>query len=367
MFKINKQINRLYISNVLSNLSITGAWVAILAARGFSLVEIGFAETIFHITSLIFEIPSGALADVVGRKNMLILANVMAAIGCGVMAMTSGFAGVAIAFVFHALGFNFASGSDEALAYDSLKLVHEEARYEKYASNQLIIYRITSALSTLCAGLALFLGYRIAYLLSVVNHVIAIVVQLGLVEVVHTDEEEKKEKEHRHIVREILTTFSDSFKFLWQHKKASVLMFANALVGAFDILLLFFLQSKLRDAGLSDKWLGFALFFMEMGGIIGAKWILRVKKVKYAVIFTVCTAVVLCGLILEHTQIALVMALGGFLSAAADDALQVRTDAKLHDMFESKMRATLVSIASFVFSIVMIVLSPLAGWVFSIW
>ena len=58
MFKINKQINRLYISNVLSNLSITGAWVAILAARGFSLVEIGFAETIFHITGLIFEIPS---------------------------------------------------------------------------------------------------------------------------------------------------------------------------------------------------------------------------------------------------------------------------------------------------------------------
>ena len=57
MLKIKKQINLLYVASILGNLSITGAWVAILAARGFSLVEIGFAETVFHVTSLIFEIP----------------------------------------------------------------------------------------------------------------------------------------------------------------------------------------------------------------------------------------------------------------------------------------------------------------------
>ena len=61
MLKIKKQINLLYITNLLGNLSVTGAWVAILAARGFSLVEIGFAETVFHISSLICEIPSGIL------------------------------------------------------------------------------------------------------------------------------------------------------------------------------------------------------------------------------------------------------------------------------------------------------------------
>lgn len=55
---IRKQISRLYLSSVLGNLSLTGAWVAILAARGYSLVEIGVAETVFHITSLLFEIPS---------------------------------------------------------------------------------------------------------------------------------------------------------------------------------------------------------------------------------------------------------------------------------------------------------------------
>ena len=55
MQNIQKQITRLYLSTVLGSLSLTGAWVAILAARGYTLVEIGFAETVFHITSLILE------------------------------------------------------------------------------------------------------------------------------------------------------------------------------------------------------------------------------------------------------------------------------------------------------------------------
>lgn len=69
MRKIQKQIRKLYASSVLGNLSLTGAWVAILASRGYSLIEIGIAETVFHITSLLLEIPSGILADVFGRKK----------------------------------------------------------------------------------------------------------------------------------------------------------------------------------------------------------------------------------------------------------------------------------------------------------
>ncbi len=88
MLKIKKQISRLYLSSVLENVSLTGAWVAILAARGYSLVEIGFAETVFHIVSLMFEIPSGVLADVFGRKNMLIVSNIMRMIGNVIMILS---------------------------------------------------------------------------------------------------------------------------------------------------------------------------------------------------------------------------------------------------------------------------------------
>lgn len=392
MLKIKKQINLLYITSILGNLSITGAWVAILAARGFSLVEIGLAETVFHITSLIFEIPSGMLADMYGRKKMLLVSHIMAMIGNMIMVFSGGLGLVCLSFVFHALTYNFASGSGDALAYDSLKSVNQEARYEKYSSNQMIIYRVGTAISTLCAGTALFMGYQMAYLISALTHVVTFLVTCGLVEVkeeegvyIKAEETSRNVEEDRllltnlrrersidnhvltQLLKELARYFINSLLFLKNNPKAAKLMFANSFVGAVDILLLFFLQAKLSLAGLPDWGLGIALFLMEMGGIAGAKLILKVKRVQYKVIFVFCASIVVLGVFFEHSGMVPVMVLGGFLSAMADDALQIRTDARLQDLFPSKERATLISISSFTFSVIMIVLSPLAGHFFTMW
>ena len=366
MLKIKKQIDLLYITNLLGNLSVTGAWVAILAARGFSLVEIGFAETVFHITSLIFEIPSGILADIYGRKKMLLVSHMMAIIGNIIMVFSNGIGMVCLSFIFQALMYNFASGSGDALAYDSLKCVKQESRYEKYFSNQMIIYRVGTAVSTLCAGLALFMGYRLAYVISALWHVPILIFTWALVEV-RTEETVKEYPDMGRIFRELLQYFADSLRFLINNAKATKLMFANSFVGAMDILLLFFLQAKLTSAGIENRALGIALFLMEMGGIVGSKLILKAKKARYAGIFAVCTIGVAAGIFLEHSGLVPIMVFGGFISAMADDALQVRTDAKLQDMFPSEQRATLISMCSFTFSVIMIVLSPLAGYFFSIW
>jgi len=58
------------------------------------------------------------------------------------------------------------------------------------------------------------------------------------------------------------------------------------------------------------------------------------------------------------------MCLGGFTANLCSDLLEVRTDAILNDRFPSSQRSTLLSVASLMFSLVMIVLSPLAGMIF---
>lgn len=81
MLKIKKQIRELYLSAVAGNLSLTGAWVAILPARGYSLVQIGLTETVFHITSFLLEIPSGFFAGLFGRKRMLLVSSILRMVG----------------------------------------------------------------------------------------------------------------------------------------------------------------------------------------------------------------------------------------------------------------------------------------------
>lgn len=379
MSKIEKQIRRLYLSTIAGNLSLTGAWVAILAARGYSLAEIGFAETVFHITSLTFEIPSGVFADLFGRKKMLILSSILRMIGNVIMILSGNLFMVCLSLAFYATSYNFASGSGDALAYDSLMLEQKETYYEKYASNQLIIYRFCGGLSTLCAGFALLIGHRAAYGADILMSVIQIGILSSLYEAKAGDGKESTTAkvldgvsgQTTRVTNSVKTAlaecFLESLSFMKREKKAVALMFVNSFVGAIDILLLFFLQAKLPSAGMPRWALGFALFFMQMGGILGAKIILKWKRLRYRNVFAITAALVLFGVIVEHSGMYLIMMLGGFIAAFSDDALQVRTNTILQDMFPSEQRATLISMESFTFSVIMVVLSPLAGLFFSWW
>lgn len=377
-FTCDKQIKTLYTSSIIGGLSITGAWVAILASRGYSLVQIGIAETVFHITSLLFEIPSGVLADVFGRKRMLLVSTILNMIGCSVMIGSDNLIHVCIAMAFFAGNYNFASGTGDALAYDSLKLADRQSEYAKYESNQLIIYRLSEGISTLCAGVALMIGYRLAYSTSLVNGVIQLLILQTLIEVRGDEnenqeekQEEQQEQNHQQIAgsikSELIKCFLESIAFLKSAKKAVFLMFCNSFVGAIDILLLFFLQAKLLESGIPHMLLGAALFVMQSGGIIGAKIIFLLQKMKYRNIAVMAALLVVFGVALSASGITVIMVLGGFIAALGDDALQVRTNAKLQDMFPSEQRATLISVESFTFSVIMILLSPLAGLFFSRW
>ena len=364
MFKIKKQLSKLYTSSILGNLSLTGAWVAILASRGYSLVEIGIAETVFHIVSLMFEIPSGVLADVFGRKKMLVVSTIMGMISDIIMILSGSLFMVCLSVAFRALSYNFSSGSGDALAYDSLKVAKMESEFERYEANQLIIYRLCSGISTLCAGFALTIGHRIAYGTSLITGSIQIVILMSLYEIcIGSPTKDIGDK----IGRKLIACFKESFAFLKEARKCMGLMLCNSLVGAMDILLLFFLQAKLPETGISKWWLGFALLVMEMGGIVGSRLILKVPNIKYRGVFVISLLLVLTGLLAEHSSVCWIMTMGGFIAAIGDDALQVRTNAMLQDMFPSEQRATLTSVESFSFSVIMIVLSPLAGFFFTYW
>ena len=223
MFNIKKQILRLYASSLFSTLSLSGAWVAILSSRGFSLAQIGAAETVFHLVSLIFEIPSGALADVVGRKKTLLISCVMRIIANIAMIASNNCALVCVSIAFSALHYNCMSGSDDALAYDSLKSAGEEGSFERYASNQLVIYRVCDGLSTLTAGLALVLGYRIAYASGIFFSLVQGFFLCGLTEI-----RLEAPKEKTHLAPEILGCFAKSFAFLRTEKRIASFMFANS-------------------------------------------------------------------------------------------------------------------------------------------
>lgn len=363
MFVYKKQLRKLYALNFLGNISIAGAaWVLLLVSCGYSVIEVALFETVFHLVSLTAEIPSGVFADVFGRKKSLLMSCLCWVISSITRIVWIGsFWGVALSIGFNALSYNFASGSDSALAYDTLKENGKQDEYDRYISTQTVIYRISNGAATLAAGVAVMLGNTKAHIISLALAAVQIMVAVTLKEnKVITDNKDKE------FAGRTMKCIKESRDFLKGNLKVTGLIFRNALIGAIDILLLFFLQAKLPLTGISDWVLGPLLFVMSMGGLIGAYVSVKVRRWSFRRIFIMCLAVVAVGFLTNFTGIALIMTAGGFMAAFADDLIQIRADVELNSIVPSEQRATLISVNSWCFSLVMVFMSPLAGIIFSL-
>ncbi len=355
-----KQILKLYFTDGAGALMFASAsWVALLAARGFSTIEIGLLESIFHLTSMTCEVPSGVVADVFGRKKTMIASTVMSVITSFMMIFANSFEMLAVTMMFCALSYNLASGTREALAYDSLKEAGAEDEYDKFASNDMIIYSIAHSAATMLAGAALLLGYKRAYFIDAFIGIIAVIMALSLTEV-KTELNQKSDVKER--FREVII---ESLHFIKENQKARLMIIFNAAIGAVSILILFFLQAKLPEMGLNKALLGPALFVMGLGSVVGAKVIELFKNVRYRKIAMLSLLGIVVALVTVFSGNCLFVIIGGFIGAVADNFLEIRTDVALNNMIPSDQRATLMSINSFTFSVVMIVMSPVFGWIFA--
>ena len=363
-FNIKKQVRKLYGITAIGCLHIAGAsWVVLLEGRGFSLIEIGIIESIFHAVSMCFEVPSGVAADVFGRKKTLVMSQIVSLISSILMIFSGGFWSTSLAVGFSALSYNLSSGTREALAYDSLKYAGQEEKYNRFASTEMIIYRISSSTATLCAGLALFLGYKRAYVIDTLFSIGALSIALCLKEV--TADSQNVENRKESISEKLKNVILESRKFLLNNRKARNIMIVNSLIGAVSTLVLFFLQAKLPMAGLNSLVLGPALSIMGLGAVLGARLAAFFPESSYKKMLTVGTFGVGCALAAAFTGNVCMMIAGGFFGAFTDDFLEVKTDVILNEMIPSEQRATLVSVNSFMFSIEMIFLSTFMGWIFS--
>ncbi len=107
-----------------------GIWV-FYYLRYTDYAGIGLIETSLIVAMTISEIPTGAIADLIGKKRSLLIAFILQAIGIGMLAFVPSLVTMIIGVFIAGVGGSFYSGTFEALLYDSLKQVHNEKKYDK--------------------------------------------------------------------------------------------------------------------------------------------------------------------------------------------------------------------------------------------
>lgn len=103
--------------------------VLYLQSRGLSFTQIGLLSTVYCATVMIFEVPTGALADHFGRRSAMILGSLLMSLGCLVDYWGRSFSAFAVGDGLLALGMTLASGADSAYLFDLLRGAGREHRY----------------------------------------------------------------------------------------------------------------------------------------------------------------------------------------------------------------------------------------------
>lgn len=336
-------------------------WVLLLGLRAFSLVEIGLVESLFHVVSLWGELPSGLLADLLGRRRTLLLSQAMFVLCALLMAASGGMAGVCIAMAANALAYNLQSGTREAITYESMLQAGREEGYLGFSSLQNGLFRLSDGGAMLLAGATVLLGWRTAYLLD------AAVAALGLCGALALTEPERPRAQPRapSFPAALAEVFRAAWAVLRQDRIARRIMALNALVGAGATLTRFFLQQRVGEAVTIPALLGPALFVLGLGGALAGLITGPLDRLPYGRAVLLTGAGVAACVLLARGHFLPVLMAAGLLSGLLDDALQLVSDKRLNTRYPSSARATLVSVSSMVFSLTMIPLAPLFGWLFS--
>ena len=337
-----------------SYFGITSFWILFFIQNGLSLLQIGLLESIFHGTSLLCEIPSGMLADRFSYKTNLYLAR-LSSIGSSILILfgQGNFWIYAIAMMVNAWSYNFDSGTSTAFLFDSAVEAGQKDRYLQISSFLSGVAEVTRTLGTVVAGFfihgALAWTYYIAIGLSLLSILLIFLMK----------EPESKSDERNHLT---LKRILEVVKQEWQEKPVLFYwMLIYQLVGTIMCMFYFYYQQKISDLASWQVSLimligsGFNLLAVYLASQIGKKW-------NSNQVFPILVALTGLALLLVAFKTPFAYLSVYLLTNALYAVYQPIYYNELQAYLPSSVRATMLSINSMMFSLSMIVIFPLTGW-----
>lgn len=149
--------------------------------------QIGILDGLVFGIGLLAEIPSGALADLLGRKNQIRFGLLLMSAGFLAQGFAHDYLHILLGLLLFTIGMAFVSGSDDALVYDSLEAEGKSDKWGDIIARKYQIMLAVTIVSFLVGGLLYVLNYRLPFVLAGVGVLVAFFVASTFkeVEIVH--------------------------------------------------------------------------------------------------------------------------------------------------------------------------------------
>ncbi len=348
------EIRRFVGYQLLTEVSLTGGiWILYLQDRGLSLGEIGLAESVFHLAPLTLELPTGSLADTLGRKWSLAIGSVLVAVSAVLMLAAHDIWLVLPAMFLNGASYAFRSGAQRAFLYDSLAAGNAQDRFSR-------VFGKLESMSYIVIAATTWLGATLADVSFVWPYAITIALALGAAWLAAgLTEPERERAEHRGVVRNI----TDALRLVRNRPRLASLLIFGASYWTLVSCLEMYAQPVLREMGLPTSLVGLVIggsfVVVAAGSWVAHRVMERGSFQFWTVVMTLAVVAMALGLGSTILVLALVtFVLAEFTTGLFEPTLVDRVNRQVH----GPQRATILSIEGFLFSLNMIWVFPLVGW-----
>ncbi len=321
---------------------------------GFSDRESFQLKAFYSIAIVIFEIPSGYLADVIGRRKTLIFGSILGTLGFLVYATTSGYYWFLIAEIILGIGQSFVSGADSAIMYDSLKSAGREREYVKFEGRNFTVGNYSEALAGIIGGALAAINMRYPFIFQTAIAFMAVPASIMLVEPTRIGKRKKP-------------GFRDILSVVWfatvKNSKLRYNLLFSSILGTATLTMAWIYQLYLNDIGFSEYAIGSTHTVLNL--IVGTTTLFAYKiearlKPKMTIWLTsiIITGSYIISGFIESAWILIVLGVFYFSRGIATPVLKDY----INRITSDDMRATVLSIRSLIIRGFFALIAPLIGF-----
>ncbi len=319
--------------------------------------EIGIIYSISFLIQTVLELPSGALADLIGRKWTIILSWITKLAYILLLILAKNFWYILFAEIMDKIGEALYSGSGVALVYDSLKENNQEKIYEKVESKGYLLATISFVFASTIGGILFDINPKLPFIILFFIWCIGLIVSLFF-------QEPKLDTEKANFKKYIKQNI-DGFKHIFRNKKIGLTSAYSVLLSFVFLTGLWWLyQKSANEMNLNPKYVGALISFLYIFRAIGTSLYATVKdflekyKIYFASFLAILQAIASFLLIVPNIFIAIT---GLVLRYLSDGFRQPYLTNLQNKQIKSKYRATSLSAIALITSILLTGFNPLIG------
>jgi MFS family permease len=202
--------------------------------RGLSFSQIMILQSIYYFAKVLSEVPTGALADRVGRKKALVLGSFCHSFAYLLIFFSHSLVLFILGEIIAGIAMSSAYGADSALAYDTLKGLGKSDQYQRVEGNANSMRHLGFAIFAPLGGLLAAVNLSLPYLASSIGIFFSGLIALTMVEPPRGKEGVEESignarKKSYHEMRRSLDLLMGNKRILWLVLFFSVIFLATRL------------------------------------------------------------------------------------------------------------------------------------------